>query len=83
MTGPMRSVVGAGSCDSVDARHCAVCADEAVVAVVLSVDLHERTAEISEGSTTRTVALDLVGGITPGSRVLVHFGFVIACRENT
>lgn len=82
MTGHVHSTTAPAVCDSAAGRHCAVCADEAVPAVVVSVDPPGRTAQVRAGSLSQMVALDLVDGVTVGARVLVHLGFVITCLED-
>ncbi len=82
MTGDVHSVTATGGCDPAGGKHCAVCADEALPAVVVSVDLPGGTAEVRAGSLAQTVALDLVDGVMVGSHVLVHLGFVITCLED-
>lgn len=82
MSGGVHSTGPFGGCDPDSGRHCAVCADEAVPAVVVSVDLPGRTAEVRAGSLSQVVALDLVEDVAVGARVLVHLGFVIASLED-
>ena len=57
---------------------CTLCGDEAVPAVVLSVDSASDTATIEIDGERRTVALDLVQGVGAGDTVLIHQGFAIA-----
>lgn len=61
---------------------CHVCADEAVLARILSVDPVARTAVAAHAGGTDVVALDLVdAGV--GDTVLVHLGFAIERVETT
>lgn len=57
---------------------CTLCGDEAVPAVVLSVDPATDTGTIEIEGERRSVALDLVQGVGAGDTVLVHQGFAIA-----
>lgn len=64
--------------------HCGVCGDQGLVARVLEVLDGEPTArarleerERREGQEIEA-ALDLLDGVTPGDRIVVHMGFAIA-----
>lgn len=83
--------VGAAAlaCDPAAASGCALCADEALRASVMSVDTQARMASVAllgDGNAGRgtadgaviAAALDLVDGISVGDLVLVHQGFVIS-----
>lgn len=67
------------SCEPTPDGRCALCGDAAAAATVIAVDPRTRTAEVHlDGAPPSvTVALDLVEGVTPGDRVLVHQGFAI------
>ena len=64
------------SCDAA-AGHCRVCGDEALVVRVVSVAPGGRSAIVSRGGATTTIALDLVDA-SVGDDVLVHAGFAIS-----
>lgn len=83
--------VGAAAlaCDPAAPGGCALCADEALRAGVMSVDTQARMASVAllgDGNAGRdtadgaviAAALDLVDGISVGDVVLVHQGFVIS-----
>jgi len=57
---------------------CSICSDEAVPATVLVVDTLERTAEVAHPGGVTTVALDLIGEVSPGDQLLVQLGFALA-----
>lgn len=60
---------------------CALCGDAAHPAVVLSVDPAARLAAVDLAGVRTEVALDLVGAVRAGDRVLVHQGFALSRLE--
>lgn len=58
--------------------HCGVCADEGVVARVLSVHGETKTATAVVAGEEVSVALDLIDAVGAGETILVHLGFAIA-----
>ncbi|MEO7137917.1 MAG: HypC/HybG/HupF family hydrogenase formation chaperone [Gemmatimonadales bacterium] len=62
-------------------EHCALCGDEALLALVLSVDGARQSADVQLDGGVRTVALDLIAEVEPGDAVLVHQGFAIGRME--
>lgn len=71
----MNSPVGPDPACSVD-RSCITCGDVAVVLTVQSVDGADGTCHDDDGR-TEAVALELVGEVRPGDRLLVHAGVAI------
>ncbi len=69
------------SADRCPPEHCTLCGDEALLALVVSVDEARQSADVELDGGVRTVALDLVGGVEPGDAVLVHQGFAIGRME--
>jgi len=65
-----------------DHGHCSICADEGLVARVLSVEAGA-TAQVMIGTEEQVVALDLLDGVRAGDAILVHLGFAIASLEQT
>lgn len=63
-----------------DRGHCSICADEGLVARVLSIEAGA-TARVLIGGEAQVVALDLIDGVRPGDAILVHLGFAIAALE--
>jgi hypothetical protein len=61
--------------------HCAVCADEGILALVVSVE-PGGTARVRVGTVEQIVALDLVDNVRAGDSILVHLGFAIARLES-
>lgn len=62
--------------------HCSVCGDEGLVGTVLELSDRGDTArvrldEASRGSREIEAALDLLDGVAPGDRIVVHMGFAI------
>lgn len=57
-------------------ERCVTCSDEAVVARVLVVDGPEAVVQVADGRRER-VALDLVGDVDPGERLLCHAGIAL------
>lgn len=68
--------------------HCGVCGDRGLVARVLEVlddgpAARVRLEEPGREGEEAEVALDLLGGVAPGDRIVVHMGFAIAAvREH-
>lgn len=58
-------------------RHCPTCADEAVVATVLSVDAEAGMACVSLGLGEAMIDVTLLGEVRPGDRLLVHGGVAL------
>ena len=58
--------------------HCATCADEALPARVLSVDLAAGLALVEMRGTTAEVDTTLVDEVAPGALLLIHGGVAIA-----
>lgn len=56
---------------------CITCGDVAVPLVVVSVDGPDALCKAADGGQER-VAVELVGAVDPGDRVLVHAGVAIA-----
>ncbi len=61
--------------------HCALCGDEALPAVVQSLNPAEATAVVVRCEARQVVALDLVEAVQVGDTILVHQGFAIARLE--
>jgi hypothetical protein len=57
-------------------ERCVTCSDEAVVARVLQSDGLEAVVETADGRRER-VAVDLVGDVLPGERLLCHAGIAL------
>jgi hydrogenase assembly chaperone HypC/HupF len=64
------------SCDS--GERCITCSDEAVPMKVVSVSDQSAACVDDAGVRHEDVAVDLVGPVEPGDRVLVHAGVAIA-----
>jgi hydrogenase maturation factor len=64
------------ACDP--SEHCVTCADEGVPMRVESVSGQDAVCVDEAGAHHERVAVDLVGPVTPGDRVLVHAGVAIA-----
>lgn len=60
---------------------CTLCGDEALPAVVRSMDAAAASAEVESPSGLQRVALDLIDTVQVGDTVLVHQGFAIARLE--
>lgn len=65
-----------------DHGHCSICADEGLVARVLSIEAGA-TARVLIGGEEQVVALDLMDGVRSGDAILVHLGFAIASLERS
>lgn len=57
---------------------CSLCGDEALPALVRSVDVANATAEVELAGELQRVGLDLVDAVEAGDTLLVHQGFAIA-----
>ncbi len=66
-----------GACGVVHGHACATCGDKADAGRVVSIERHDAVVEFAGGVRSR-VAIDLVHGVMPGDRVLVHQGVAIA-----
>jgi len=65
---------GAGCCS--DDGHCITCSDEGTTVRVL--ELAEGTARcVDQHGVIHAVAVDLVGGVRPGDRLLAHAGVAL------
>jgi hypothetical protein len=64
-----------GTCRAQDG-HCITCGDEGVAMRVVGAGLEEAMCA-DEDSELHAVAVDLVGPVSPGDRVLVHAGVAI------
>jgi hydrogenase maturation factor len=89
---PPPIAAAAPACDPAAPGGCAICADEALRARVVTVDGGTDTADVfvldggagagyAAAGARLTVALDLVDDVAPGDLVLVHQGFVISRVE--
>jgi hydrogenase expression/formation protein HypC len=66
------------ACDPGGSEHCITCSDEGVPMRVMSVGLDGALCVDEEGSQHEGIAVELVGPVAPGDRVLVHAGVAIA-----
>lgn len=67
-------------------ERCLTCSDEAVEAVVLSVDGADAVVAASRSAARERVAIDLLPDTVPGDVLLCHAGIAlkrIECREDT
>ena len=58
--------------------HCVTCADEALEARVLEIDLENGLAQVQMGEAAAEIDLSLLEGVAAGDRVLVHGGVALA-----
>ena len=58
--------------------HCVTCSDEALAAIVLSVDSESGVALVSVQEVMEEIDITLVDAVVPGDSVLVHGGVAIA-----
>jgi hydrogenase maturation factor len=65
------------------AGHCPTCADEALLATVLSVEQDASLARVSLGESEAVVDISLVGAVMPGETLLVHGGVALERLEET
>ena len=75
-----REITRGAHCEPDSDGHCALCADEAIEAKVLSVDDAAELAhvELLDGGARMAIALDLVEDVHVGDVLLVHQGFALS-----
>lgn len=61
---------------------CSICGDEGLIGEVLEVAQSQGAAQVRIGRDIQEIALDLLEGVRPGDRVVVHLGFAIASVQD-